>query len=131
MRQLLVVSQIAQNQTYQENFLLVFVPLAFFWQVWYVPHTISTSNIYFGDRLLIPVILSYIAAEYDHFQPFYRILKNGHFWLKNPWFFRKNRNFLLLDWRIKVIDETKNINMLGNKFNLSFLMFLKVFSMFW
>ena len=40
---------------------------AFFVQVCYAPHIISTSNIYFGLLLLIPIILSYMAAGYNHF----------------------------------------------------------------
>ena len=48
---------------------------SFVWQIFYVPHIILNSNTYFCVRLLIPVILSYIAARYDHFRPFYRNLK--------------------------------------------------------
>jgi len=79
MRQLLVDPQMAQNQKWQKNFCSFLYPWAFFGRVCYVPHIIPTSNIYFGLILLIPVILSYIAAGYDHFRPFYQILKNDHF----------------------------------------------------
>ena len=78
-RQLLVVSLMAQNQNCKKKICSFLYPRAFFWRVWYVPHIILTSNIYFGLTLLIPVILSYIAAGYDHFRPFYQNLKNGHF----------------------------------------------------
>ena len=78
-RQLLVDTHMAQNPKMTKKFCSFLYPRGFFLQVWYVPHTISTSNIYFGLRLLIPVILSCIAAGYDHFRPFYQNLKNGHF----------------------------------------------------
>ena len=66
-------------------------PRVFFGQVWYVAHTISTSSIYFRLRLLILVILSYIAAEYNHFRPFYRNLKNCHLAKKSMLFSWKSK----------------------------------------
>ena len=68
-----------KNQKWQKKIRSFLYPWAFFCQVWHVPHYISTSNIYFGGNMLIPVILSYIAAGYDHFRPFYQNLKNDDF----------------------------------------------------
>ena len=79
MKQILVDPQMAQNQNDKKNYAHFFYPWAFFEQVCHVPHIKSTSNIYFGNLLLIPVILSYIAAGYDYFQPFYQNLKNDNF----------------------------------------------------
>ena len=76
-RQILIDTHIAQTHKWQKN-LLIFVPRVFFLQAWHVPHAISTSNIYFMLLLLIPVIVSCIAAGYDHFRPFYQNLKNCH-----------------------------------------------------
>ena len=117
----------AQNQKWQKTLCSFLYPWAFFERVCHVSHIISTSNIYFGDILIFSVILSYIAAGYDHFRSFYRNLKNDHFSLKNPCFSRKNRIFLCLDWNINMIEESRNKNLLRNTFDLLLLIFLNVF----
>ena len=97
-----------------------FYPWDLFWQVWYVPHTIWTSNIYFGDSLLIPVILSYIAAGYDHFRTFYQNLKNDHFFQRGG--SKKSRfcsyNILTIFYKSE---------MLRNNFLMMCLKFLQIF----
>ena len=82
MRQLLVGTHMAQNQKWQKKICSFLYPRAFFFKfaMFRVENRLSpTSNLYFGLLLQIPVILSYIAAGYDHFRLFYQNLKNGHF----------------------------------------------------
>ena len=101
-------------------------PWAFFVQVCYVLHIISNSKIYFGLLLLILIILSYIETRYDHLRPFYRNLKMIIFSSKSMLSLQKS-NFWCLDWQIKMIEESRNKNLLRNTFDLLLLIFLNVF----
>ena len=104
----------------KKTFCSFLYPRTFFWQVWNVPHTIWTSNIYFGDSLLIPVILSFIAVGYDHFRPFYQNLKNDDFFQRGG--SKKSRfcsyNILTIFYKSK---------MLGNYFLMMCLKFWQIF----